>query len=393
MALLAEDPTEHNGCASAHLRGSGTDASRIGESNRGGGYGSVRPCQNNNNNNNNNNNKDDNTSRISDDGESKWETETDSLQMPELPATVREAPDDDDGSSRPNRSNKNIGAAASGIAGGFLSRRGSQTNAVFSQPPTPTRHRSGITFRVALFLVVRVFVCAGLVVSGVVVSRAPTPPETLLSSAETKALRPRSAEVFFFDTLFGGVKKRPSRESLERPPPLARSILLVLRAETTPVNPIVDDLDRQITAKGMRDAEGLGVYLSQHKIPEPDWIFCSPTERTAKTTELVRRHWAATTPVAFEDILYTLEFNDYFSFVAGLNDHFRRVMIVGHNPAILQTAQKLMKTHGIEDFPTSGLMEIRWDDLAHWRDVAPYSGNSKMAIDPNNNFFFSSAPG
>mmetsp|Transcript_9740 Transcript_9740/g.22193 ORF Transcript_9740/g.22193 Transcript_9740/m.22193 type:complete len:165 (+) Transcript_9740:257-751(+) len=53
MALLAEDPTEHNGCASAHLRGSGTDASRIGESNRGGGYGSVRPCQNNNNNNNN----------------------------------------------------------------------------------------------------------------------------------------------------------------------------------------------------------------------------------------------------------------------------------------------------------------------------------------------------
>jgi phosphohistidine phosphatase len=203
-------------------------------------------------------------------------------------------------------------------------------------------------------------------------------------------IRGDRAQVFFFDTLFGGIKKRPSRDSLERPPPLARSILLVLRAETTPTNPAVHNTDRQITARGMQDAEGLGMYLQQHKIPEPDWIFVSPSERTAFTTELVRRHWAADAPVAFEDILYTLEFNDYFSFVAGLNDQFRRVMIVGHNPAILNTAKKLMRTHGIEDFPDCGLMEIRWNDLVKWSLVEPFSGSSKMAIDPNNNFFFSS---
>ena len=198
------------------------------------------------------------------------------------------------------------------------------------------------------------------------------------------------AQVFFFDTLFVGVKKNPSRDSLERPPPMARSILLVLRAQTTPANPEVHDMDRQITARGMQDAEGLGMYLQQHKIPEPDWIFVSPSERTAYTTELVRRHWGSNAPVAFTDILYTLEFNDYFSFVAGLNDQFRRVMIVGHNPAVLNTAKKLMRTHGIEDFPDCGLMEIRWNDLAKWSLVEPFSGSSKMAIDPNNNFFFSS---
>lgn len=199
----------------------------------------------------------------------------------------------------------------------------------------------------------------------------------------------RLGQVFFFDTLFSGVKKKPSTQVLERPPPLARSILLVLRAEVTPENIAVKDMDRMLTAKGMRDAEGLGVYLQQHNIPEPDWIFVSPSERTAFTTELVRRHWASDAPVAFEDILYTLEFNDYFSFVAGLNDQFRRVMIVGHNPAILNTAKKLMKTHGIEDFPDCGLMEIRWNNLVHWREVQPSSGSSKMALDPNNNFFFS----
>jgi phosphohistidine phosphatase len=198
------------------------------------------------------------------------------------------------------------------------------------------------------------------------------------------------SELFDFDAFFRGVKSTPFKASLDRPPPLARSILLVLRAEVTPANPIVRDIDRQLTAKGMQEAEGLGIYLEQHGIPPPDWIFVSPSERTAYTTELMRRNWGSNAPVAFEKILYTLEFNDYFSFVAGLNDHFHRVMIVGHNPAILNTAKKLMKTHGIEDFPNCGLLEIRWDDLASWRTIRPYSGSSKMAIDPNNNFFFSS---
>ena len=199
----------------------------------------------------------------------------------------------------------------------------------------------------------------------------------------------KRAQVFFFDTLFSGVKKKPSKRVLEQPPPLARSVLLVLRAEVTPENTVVNDRDRQLTANGMRDAEGLGIYLMEHRIPEPDWIFVSPSERTAFTTELIRRHWGSEAPVAFEDILYTLEFNDYFSFVAGLNDQFRRVMIVGHNPAILNSAKKLMKTHGIENFPDCGFMEIRWNNLVHWNDVEPSSGSSTMALDPHNNFYFS----
>ena len=166
---------------------------------------------------------------------------------------------------------------------------------------------------------------------------------------------------FNFDSLFGGgIKKKTPASQLQSPQSsMARSILLVLHGEATPENPTVNDIDRQLTSKGMREAEGLGIYLKEHQIPEPDWIFSSPSERTAYTTELIRRNWASHAPVAFEEILYTLAFNDYFAFVAGLNYNYRRVMIVGHNPAILNTAQKLMRTHGIEDFPLCGFMEIR----------------------------------
>jgi len=197
--------------------------------------------------------------------------------------------------------------------------------------------------------------------------------------------------MFNFDTLFRGIKKKTSEDSLQKPPSTARSILLVLHAEAIPENPtVINDMDRQLTPKGERDAEGLGIYLKEHGIPEPDWIFSSPSERTAFTAEMIRRNWGQNAPVAYEEILYTLAFNDYFAFVAGLNFNFRRVMIIGHNPGILNTAKKLMKTHGIEDFPLCGFIEIRWDDLNEWMTVAPFTGNSKMAVDPNNNFFFSS---
>jgi len=198
------------------------------------------------------------------------------------------------------------------------------------------------------------------------------------------------AALFNFDTLFRGIKKKTPASTLRSPPRTARSILLVLNAETKPENPSINDMDRQLTSKGMREAKGLGIYLKEHHIPEPDWIFTSPSKRTSHTTELIRKNWALKAPVAYEEILYTLEFNDYFAFVAGINVNYHRIMIVGHNPAILNTARKLMKTHGIEDFPQCGFMEIRWDNLDQWMTVTPFTGNAKMAVDPNNNFYYSS---
>jgi len=197
---------------------------------------------------------------------------------------------------------------------------------------------------------------------------------------------------YYVSEIYEGTNFTP-HDAFRRPQPTERSILIVLEAETVPANPTIDDLDRQLTAKGMRDAEGLGIYLDKHKIPEPEWIFASTSERTAYTTELIRHHWSPEVTVAFENVLYILEYNDYFTFVAGLNDHFRRVMIVGHNPAILNTAKKLLRTHGIEEFPDCGFMEIVWKDLPQWKDVQPYSGSSTLAIDPHNNFFFTAAQG
>lgn len=163
-----------------------------------------------------------------------------------------------------------------------------------------------------------------------------------------------------------------------RPPFLSRFCLCT---NGKPANDYVMlDEDRPLTAIGMQQSERLGSYLAEHKITPPDWIFCSPSVRTSYTLELVRRHWASNVPVAFENILYVLAFNDYFAFVAGLNRNFRRVLIVGHNPAILNTAKKLMNEHGLEDFPTAGFLEISWDDQQFWFNMYPSTGEVRVAI-------------
>ena len=71
----------------------------------------------------------------------------------------------------------------------------------------------------------------------------------------------RFAEVFFFDALFRGVKQKTPRLTLQEPPPQARSILLVMHAEAAPPGELATDMTRELTPKGMQDAEGLGVYL------------------------------------------------------------------------------------------------------------------------------------
>jgi phosphohistidine phosphatase SixA len=198
----------------------------------------------------------------------------------------------------------------------------------------------------------------------------------------SNSLIPRLQQ-FLFDHFLPWGAFKDKTTSLQPPAHQTRSMLLVLHAEATPETPYIADPKRPLTAKGIRDAEELGVYLKENNIQPPDWIFASPSIRTSYTLELMRRHWASDVPVAFEDILYILAFNDYFAFCAGLNFNFHRVMIVGHNPAILNTAKKLMAHHGIEDFPEAGFMELRWTQQAEWMTLTPFTAETEMAVSPD----------
>lgn len=194
-----------------------------------------------------------------------------------------------------------------------------------------------------------------------------------------------SARSFLFGNLGSFLSKRASSSSSGTTTDatgIVRTILLVRHAQAVPEDPFLQDDQRPLTSRGIHDAERLGKYLSEHNIPPPDWIFASPSVRTSYTLELMRRYWASDVPVAFENILYVLAFNDYFAFCAGLNFNFHRVMIVGHNPAILNTAKRLMTTQGIEDFPKGGLMEITWVDQPLWRDLVPFTGRTTLALSP-----------
>jgi phosphohistidine phosphatase len=209
----------------------------------------------------------------------------------------------------------------------------------------------------------------------------------LSSSYQSSSYASKMRQFLFDNFLPWGSSKSPT---ISPPSHTTRSILLVMNGEAVPESPYIPDPQRPLTENGIRDAEDLGWYLQEHNVQPPDWIFASPSVRTSYTLELIRRHWAGTVPVAFEDILYILEFNDYFAFCAGLAFNFHRVLIVGHNPAILNTAKILMATHGIEDFPEAGFMEIRWTHQAEWRNIIPGTGETEMAVSPHNvhNEFF-----
>ncbi len=137
------------------------------------------------------------------------------------------------------------------------------------------------------------------------------------------------------------------------------------------------DRERRLTPRGKRDCEAIGAIIGRDY--QPDRILCSPARRTRETLDAL--HLAAAShasDVWFVDGLYDAP-GDYTSLIATNAGNARRLLIIGHNPAIQETTIALMgmgdaKLRGAihEKFPTSAVAVI--DLEGAWQTIQPLSG-------------------
>ena len=167
---------------------------------------------------------------------------------------------------------------------------------------------------------------------------------------------------------------------------MKRSILLLRHAKSSwkDYDPArTDDFDRPLSLRGKQAAKRLGRYLQNHAVVIPDQIYASPSARTRSTLHYVQQSWAWNVPVQFDPLLYDLAMNvddndndddedDYHSFLRRrLDPRDRRVLVVGHNPAIRVFANRLLgstkanstdpRSVVILEFPPGTFCEIQWN--------------------------------
>ncbi|MCP2340346.1 SixA phosphatase family protein [Actinomadura rupiterrae] len=141
------------------------------------------------------------------------------------------------------------------------------------------------------------------------------------------------------------------------------------------------DADRELTARGRRDAAAAGDWLRTHghapgQDDLPGLVLCSPAVRTRQTVAEL----GLDTAVRYEPLIYGNDAEELLGLVREVGDEVAAVLLVGHNPSVHQLVHDLVPNAAPPGFPTCALAIIAVPDA--WSAVRPGIGDLVAYHDP-----------
>lgn len=166
-----------------------------------------------------------------------------------------------------------------------------------------------------------------------------------------------------------------------------RTLSLFRHAKSSRDDPSLDDFDRPLAERGVRDAPRIGRYIAEHNLI-PDLILCSGSERTRETLKLAWADWSARPETVYDDALYHAPLPVLFAKLRELPNRKRHIMMVGHNPGTHSFAQQLVGSGAEADvnnlvrkFPSGALAVITFD-VERWREIILGGGHLSVFVTP-----------
>src|SRR5437763_1428923 len=114
--------------------------------------------------------------------------------------------------------------------------------------------------------------------------------------------------------------------------------LLLMRHGKAVQTDAVADRERPLTPRGVRDTQAMGRTIVRDF--RPDRILCSPALRTRETLAALLPEIGEVNDVDFVEDLYDAP-GDYIAALAANGEAARRLLVIGHNPAVQETAVTL----------------------------------------------------
>lgn len=170
------------------------------------------------------------------------------------------------------------------------------------------------------------------------------------------------------------------------------SLLLLRHAKVLDENgdALINEFDKPLDHTGENEAIWVGKMLAKTKAPPPDTILSSASLRTRETLELVAQHaqWENRfPPVQYATEWYDLAFDGNHGYREYLADVLRsspsrRVMVVGHNPAIELLVNQLLPIATFIQVPSGSLIEIQFTMMQDWGDINDAVGAMALFLNP-----------
>ena len=162
-----------------------------------------------------------------------------------------------------------------------------------------------------------------------------------------------------------------------------KTLILLRHAKSSWDHPGLSDSERPLAARGKRACRALGVPLRPLLEPFDDEaaaICCSPARRARATLKRVLKSAGLKRPFTLEDALYTFDGEALWNWCRSLPEHQQRVLVVGHNPALEQLAQRLVDAPS-PALPTGACIGFELA-VERWAELAPGCGRLLVYFTP-----------
>jgi phosphohistidine phosphatase len=154
-----------------------------------------------------------------------------------------------------------------------------------------------------------------------------------------------------------------------------RSLFILRHAKSSWDDPRLADFDRPLAPRGRRAAAAMGAYLRTEGLIL-DLALCSTARRARETFAFVVVESEGDVPVHFLRELYAASPGDLLHQIGQVPDRVRRLLLVGHNPAVGQLAIALASggdTDALKrlrtKYPTGALTMLTFH-AGGWTDIA-----------------------
>lgn len=145
-----------------------------------------------------------------------------------------------------------------------------------------------------------------------------------------------------------------------------KTLILVRHAKSSWDHPGLDDHERSLSERGLRDAPRMGRRLADRGLA-PDVVLSSTAVRALTTAELMAEAIGVERErIVADERLYATSAAGLLEVIGELDSSVQTAMVVGHNPEMTSLAQRF--TDEIGHLPTCAVVEFRfdadaWDEL------------------------------
>jgi len=160
---------------------------------------------------------------------------------------------------------------------------------------------------------------------------------------------------------------------------MRRELLLVRHVKSAWDDPSLPDHDRPVAPRGMKALRHLREYLERAGY-RPKVVLCSSSRRTVATLDGIRAALPKRATIEVTEALYLANAETLHARVRALDDTLRCAMVVGHNPAIQDLAERLAGSGDTPlcarlaaKVPTGALVALSFD--GPWRDLDAGAAN------------------